>query len=48
MAAGMAAGETKGKTDTAAIMPQKGFDIETIAEVTGLSAEEIRALRPLQ
>ena len=37
-------GEAKGKRETAKRMKVKGFDIPTITEMTGLTAEEIENL----
>lgn len=37
-------GKTEGKTEIAIKMKQKGFSVEDIAEITGLSAEEVNKL----
>jgi len=43
-AEGLAEGELKGKIDIAKKMLSKGIDIEEIAEMTGLTAEQIKSL----
>ncbi|MBO8485426.1 MAG: Rpn family recombination-promoting nuclease/putative transposase [Bacteroidetes bacterium] len=43
-AEGLAEGEAKGKTDVARAMKAKGIEISLIAELTGLSEEEIQRL----
>ena len=43
-AEGLAEGEAKGKTDVARAMKAKGIEISLIAELTGLSVEEIQRL----
>ena len=43
-AEGLAEGETKGKRETAKNMLVKGFDKNTICEITGLSQKEIQCL----
>ena len=44
MAKGMAKGIAKGLTDTARKMKGKGFAVEDIMDVTGLTADDIAAL----
>ena len=44
LAKGKAEGKTEGKLEIATAMKTKGLDIETIAELTGLSVEEIEKL----
>ena len=41
---GVSEGEAKGKSEVARAMRERNMDISVIAEVTGLSAEQIRAL----
>ncbi len=44
MEKGMVQGMEKGKALVAKAMLEKGMDVETIASVTGLSAEQIQSL----
>ena len=44
MAQGMAQGEAKSKAEAARKMKAKGFTVEDIVDITGLTAEEIEAL----
>ena len=44
IAEGEALGFARGKLEIAAVMKAKGLDIETIAELTGLSEEEVKNL----
>lgn len=48
IAAGMAEGKAEGIAETAARLMALGIDIHTIAEATGLSVEEIQALKLIQ
>ena len=41
---GRAEGKTEGKTEDARKMKSKGFAVEDIADITGLTAEEIEQL----
>jgi predicted transposase/invertase (TIGR01784 family) len=41
---GIAIGEQRGKQETAKKLLQKGISIEDIADVTGLTIEEVKAL----
>jgi predicted transposase/invertase (TIGR01784 family) len=38
-------GEREGKIEAARRMIEKGFDLETIAEITGLTREQVEKLR---
>jgi predicted transposase/invertase (TIGR01784 family) len=42
---GRAEGMAEGKAEVARLMMERGLDIQTIAEVTGLAMKEIEALR---
>uniref|UniRef100_UPI002EDB1FFC hypothetical protein n=1 Tax=Cohnella fermenti TaxID=2565925 RepID=UPI002EDB1FFC len=42
------AGKAEGKAETAVKMLEMGIELEMIEKITGMTAEEIRALRPLQ
>lgn len=48
MTAGEAKGRAEEKAETAIKLLELGVDVDTIVKATGLSVEEIRALRPLQ